>query len=431
MSTLPGLTSTKEREGAMNGLALKSQHWHDCCCESRQSPKSCTLQVVAALVIIFTLIFAFVAMFFIMRNEIATIRLELHELSTDFLDLRERCDTADLTERPRPFSVDRDTAFEQHAEREKNLDDEDLWEVKGYDQQSLNKVDGRQKRDDDADAVQSDAAPDNGRSTRRKNREERRRKDKKGKKCKQGCTVTKKRKRHRKGGCRKKCKRGSPGPAGPPGPVGPPGPMGEIGKAGPSGLPGRDGIPGPAGAQGAPGLPGPKGDKGDVGEKGPPGEPAPKFLAAHFQGDSEAAVHTGPRNPRQYGEVTVGRGGEIHYWDYADWMKKPSYSWLQNKFVLDHQGNITIQDSGLYYIYSQVQYYDSFPFMGHTVLINDKVFLRCTESTVSDQRRFNSGYIAGVAYLEEDTKVSVRVSYDQRLIQLGPETTYVGLIKVA
>ncbi|XP_070538513.1 ectodysplasin-A-like isoform X16 [Ptychodera flava] len=412
MSTLPGLTSTKEREGAMNGLALKSQHWHDCCCESRQSPKSCTLQVVAALVIIFTLIFAFVAMFFIMRNEIATIRLELHELSTDFLDLRERCDTADLTERPRPFSVDRDTAFEQHAEREKNLDDEDLWEVKGYDQQSLNKVDGRQKRDDDADAVQSDAAPDNGRSTRRKNREERRRKDKKGKKCKQGCT-------------------GSPGPAGPPGPVGPPGPMGEIGKAGPSGLPGRDGIPGPAGAQGAPGLPGPKGDKGDVGEKGPPGEPAPKFLAAHFQGDSEAAVHTGPRNPRQYGEVTVGRGGEIHYWDYADWMKKPSYSWLQNKFVLDHQGNITIQDSGLYYIYSQVQYYDSFPFMGHTVLINDKVFLRCTESTVSDQRRFNSGYIAGVAYLEEDTKVSVRVSYDQRLIQLGPETTYVGLIKVA
>ncbi|XP_070538527.1 protein eiger-like isoform X30 [Ptychodera flava] len=352
MSTLPGLTSTKEREGAMNGLALKSQHWHDCCCESRQSPKSCTLQVVAALVIIFTLIFAFVAMFFIMRNEIATIRLELHELSTDFLDLRERCDTADLTERPRPFSVDRDTAFEQHAEREKNLDDEDLWEVKGYDQQSLNKVDGRQKRDDDADAVQSDAAPDNGRSTRRKNREERRRKDKKGKKCKQGCT-------------------------------------------------------------------------------GPPGEPAPKFLAAHFQGDSEAAVHTGPRNPRQYGEVTVGRGGEIHYWDYADWMKKPSYSWLQNKFVLDHQGNITIQDSGLYYIYSQVQYYDSFPFMGHTVLINDKVFLRCTESTVSDQRRFNSGYIAGVAYLEEDTKVSVRVSYDQRLIQLGPETTYVGLIKVA
>ncbi|XP_070538507.1 uncharacterized protein [Ptychodera flava] len=418
MSTLPGLTSTKEREGAMNGLALKSQHWHDCCCESRQSPKSCTLQVVAALVIIFTLIFAFVAMFFIMRNEIATIRLELHELSTDFLDLRERCDTADLTERPRPFSVDRDTAFEQHAEREKNLDDEDLWEVKGYDQQSLNKVDGRQKRDDDADAVQSDAAPDNGRSTRRKNREERRRKDKKGKKCKQGCTVTKKRKRHRKGGCRKKCKRGSPGPAGPPGPVGPPGPMGEIGKAGPSGLPGRDGIPGPAGAQGAPGLPGPKGDKGDVGEKGPPGEPAPKFLAAHFQGDSEAAVHTGP-------------SGEIHYWDYADWMKKPSYSWLQNKFVLDHQGNITIQDSGLYYIYSQVQYYDSFPFMGHTVLINDKVFLRCTESTVSDQRRFNSGYIAGVAYLEEDTKVSVRVSYDQRLIQLGPETTYVGLIKVA
>ncbi|XP_070538504.1 ectodysplasin-A-like isoform X8 [Ptychodera flava] len=420
MSTLPGLTSTKEREGAMNGLALKSQHWHDCCCESRQSPKSCTLQVVAALVIIFTLIFAFVAMFFIMRNEIATIRLELHELSTDFLDLRERCDTADLTERPRPFSVDRDTAFEQHAEREKNLDDEDLWEVKGYDQQSLNKVDGRQKRDDDADAVQSDAAPDNGRSTRRKNREERRRKDKKGKKCKQGCTVTKKRKRHRKGGCRKKCKRGSPGPAGPPGPVGPPGPMGEIGKAGPSGLPGRDGIPGPAGAQGAPGLPGPKGDKGDVGEKGPPGEPAPKFdvAAAHFIGDFDKAVR-------------MGKGGEIHYWDYADWMKKPSYSWLQNKFVLDHQGNITIQDSGLYYIYSQVQYYDSFPFMGHTVLINDKVFLRCTESTVSDQRRFNSGYIAGVAYLEEDTKVSVRVSYDQRLIQLGPETTYVGLIKVA
>ncbi|XP_070538518.1 ectodysplasin-A-like isoform X21 [Ptychodera flava] len=402
MSTLPGLTSTKEREGAMNGLALKSQHWHDCCCESRQSPKSCTLQVVAALVIIFTLIFAFVAMFFIMRNEIATIRLELHELSTDFLDLRERCDTADLTERPRPFSVDRDTAFEQHAEREKNLDDEDLWEVKGYDQQSLNKVDGRQKRDDDADAVQSDAAPDNGRSTRRKNREERRRKDKKGKKCKQGCT-------------------GSPGPAGPPGPVGPPGPMGEIGKAGPSGLPGRDGIPGPAGAQGAPGLPGPKGDKGDVGEKGPPGEPAPKFLAAHFQGDSEAAVHTGP-------------SGEIHYWDYADWMKKPSYSWLQNKFVLDHQGNITIQDSGLYYIYSQITFLDANAFVGHSVHIGDYRFLRC--KLFRDFKvpliiqQYHTCHVSGIAQVESGQKVYVRLSHSELKVDIQSDSSYIGLYRL-
>ncbi|XP_070538529.1 protein eiger-like isoform X31 [Ptychodera flava] len=352
MSTLPGLTSTKEREGAMNGLALKSQHWHDCCCESRQSPKSCTLQVVAALVIIFTLIFAFVAMFFIMRNEIATIRLELHELSTDFLDLRERCDTADLTERPRPFSVDRDTAFEQHAEREKNLDDEDLWEVKGYDQQSLNKVDGRQKRDDDADAVQSDAAPDNGRSTRRKNREERRRKDKKGKKCKQGCT-------------------------------------------------------------------------------GPPGEPAPKFLAAHFQGDSEAAVHTGPRNPRQYGEVTVGRGGEIHYWDYADWMKKPSYSWLQNKFVLDHQGNITIQDSGLYYIYSQVLYYDPSTFMGHAIYVNADKFVSCTKTTPRPDAKYNTCHTGAVTQLDGGSRVSVRIIYANRVINMHADSSYVGLVKLA
>ncbi|XP_070538511.1 ectodysplasin-A-like isoform X15 [Ptychodera flava] len=414
MSTLPGLTSTKEREGAMNGLALKSQHWHDCCCESRQSPKSCTLQVVAALVIIFTLIFAFVAMFFIMRNEIATIRLELHELSTDFLDLRERCDTADLTERPRPFSVDRDTAFEQHAEREKNLDDEDLWEVKGYDQQSLNKVDGRQKRDDDADAVQSDAAPDNGRSTRRKNREERRRKDKKGKKCKQGCT-------------------GSPGPAGPPGPVGPPGPMGEIGKAGPSGLPGRDGIPGPAGAQGAPGLPGPKGDKGDVGEKGPPGEPAPKFdvAAAHFIGDFDKAVRMGKGNPRQYGEVTVGRGGEIHYWDYADWMKKPSYSWLQNKFVLDHQGNITIQDSGLYYIYSQVLYYDPSTFMGHAIYVNADKFVSCTKTTPRPDAKYNTCHTGAVTQLDGGSRVSVRIIYANRVINMHADSSYVGLVKLA
>ncbi|XP_070538524.1 protein eiger-like isoform X27 [Ptychodera flava] len=355
MSTLPGLTSTKEREGAMNGLALKSQHWHDCCCESRQSPKSCTLQVVAALVIIFTLIFAFVAMFFIMRNEIATIRLELHELSTDFLDLRERCDTADLTERPRPFSVDRDTAFEQHAEREKNLDDEDLWEVKGYDQQSLNKVDGRQKRDDDADAVQSDAAPDNGRSTRRKNREERRRKDKKGKKCKQGCT-------------------------------------------------------------------------------GPPGEPAPKFLAAHFQGDSEAAVHTGPRNPRQYGEVTVGRGGEIHYWDYADWMKKPSYSWLQNKFVLDHQGNITIQDSGLYYIYSQITFLDANAFVGHSVHIGDYRFLRC--KLFRDFKvpliiqQYHTCHVSGIAQVESGQKVYVRLSHSELKVDIQSDSSYIGLYRL-
>ncbi|XP_070538494.1 uncharacterized protein [Ptychodera flava] len=385
------------------------------------------------------------AVVFTMQNEIASGRRQIRQLSSEFLELREKCCTADLISRPLKFSVETDYALEKpqlvgdnddYGDLQKikgfdmkdgdlrkskgfdydlndanRYDDGDPREVKGYDHRAQQVEDHRQKREDGHELL-SDTQAGQEPPTRRFQeiisrgvfttiREksvgpniERQKENRTGvifKSWKENCT-------------------GPPGPAGPPGPVGFPGSKGEPGKEGPTGLPGRDGDPGPPGAPGTKGNSGKKKDrKGSPGKVGPAGRPIRKGKAVRagpqglpgrdgdprLQSAQRTQGHPGPKGDK--GEPAVGGGlstaaahfvgdreeggaiqveadGTINFWKFADWMDESD----MHKFAKNADGEITVQEAGLYYVYSQVTYQDANDaFAGHTVYVGHTKFLSC------------------------------------------------------
>ncbi|XP_071798615.1 uncharacterized protein [Asterias amurensis] len=197
---------------------------------------------------------------------------------------------------------------------------------------------------------------------------------------------------------------------------------------------------------------GEKGAKGERGRRGPPGECEhstttdsttprqgtqgaeqlvwPALLAAHFEGGRYATINTSERwDPinRGYVDLSDFDGGWVPYWRYADWMDSD----VRSRFVLGQTGNVTVTEGGIYYVYSQMLYYDPSVFMGHSLYIGEQKRFSCTECTVDRDRKFNTCYIGGVVQINNGDKVGIRVSYANRVINLHPDSTHFGLIKLS
>ncbi|XP_070553352.1 uncharacterized protein [Ptychodera flava] len=154
------------------------------------------------------------------------------------------------------------------------------------------------------------------------------------------------------------------------------------------------------------------------------------ITAAHFVGDFDRAVQGLEMRPK-YEERTVRTENElIYYWNYADWMKRPSFHAIMEQFTLDATGKITVHEEGLYYIYSQVHFLESFLEVGVTVMVNGEVFLRCKMDTADRYRRTSPCFVAGVTYVEKDTSISIKVSCKDSRFLIGPDTTYIGFVKL-
>ncbi|XP_077987598.1 uncharacterized protein LOC144442193 isoform X2 [Glandiceps talaboti] len=162
-----------------------------------------------------------------------------------------------------------------------------------------------------------------------------------------------------------------------------------------------------------------KGEKGEKGERGATG--GHSIIAAHFQGDTTSAVHTGPN-------------GRIHFWTYADWMNEDEQKHMKDKFKLSVNGEITVTDPGLYYVYSQITYQDANnPFVGHHVFIGQKKFISC--KNFDSDYSYNSCFTAGITYINHNEAVSVKLpesSSDDHPYQVIQEedNTFVGFIKL-
>ncbi|XP_033638135.1 ectodysplasin-A-like isoform X6 [Asterias rubens] len=197
---------------------------------------------------------------------------------------------------------------------------------------------------------------------------------------------------------------------------------------------------------------GEKGAKGERGHRGPPGECEhstttdsttprqgtqgagqlvwPALLAAHFEGGRYATINTSERwDPinRGYVDLSDFDGGWVPYWKYADWMDSD----VRSRFILGQTGNVTVTEGGIYYVYSQMLYYDPSVFMGHSLYIGEQKRFSCTECTVDRDRKFNTCYIGGVVQINNGDKVGIRVSYANRVINLHPDSTHFGLIKLS
>ncbi|XP_072034603.1 uncharacterized protein [Amphiura filiformis] len=138
-------------------------------------------------------------------------------------------------------------------------------------------------------------------------------------------------------------------------------------------------------------------------------------LVAHFEGSRDATIDTGP-------------SGWVPHWREANWMTSD----LTRKFDLNRStGNVTVMEGGVYYVYSQMLYYDPRPFMGHSVYIAGEKKLTCTECTVDKYRKFNTCYIAGLFQIPAGGKVGIKVDYENSTVSLHYDSSFFGLIKLA
>ncbi|XP_078694350.1 uncharacterized protein LOC144923575 isoform X6 [Branchiostoma floridae x Branchiostoma belcheri] len=208
----------------------------------------------------------------------------------------------------------------------------------------------------------------------------------------------------------RRCKKGCPGPPGPKGDTGKPGRRGRRGSPGLPGAPGTPGAPGIPGEVGPPGPMGPEGAKGEAGPPGVPGEPKTDT--------SSSVIHVQGQNK---GEVRLDETGKLQYWQQA--LNTGGYT-------LHANGEIEVHEDGYYFIYSQVMYYDPSLMMGHKVMVNADEFLRCSESTVAPDNRYNTCYMGAVRRVNAGSRVWVKTLNPNRVIELQPETTYMGIIKL-
>lgn len=98
-------------------------------------------------------------------------------------------------------------------------------------------------------------------------------------------------------------------------------------------------------------------------------------------------------------------------------------------FHLSHDGVLTINDTGLYFIYAQVTYSDQHPVNGFSILVNNKRHASCS---VHGQhgKKTNTCYTATLADLENGSHIEIR-DMDQDHVHLPfQEKTFFGLYKL-
>ncbi|CAH1245630.1 EDA [Branchiostoma lanceolatum] len=164
-----------------------------------------------------------------------------------------------------------------------------------------------------------------------------------------------------------------------------------------------------------------EGDSVPAGKKGGRGKKGTGLKAAHIQGDAGGAV-------------PVGADGQVNHWKVANWMLMSEYEHYSSVFRLDVDGSLLVTEAGLYFVYSQVYYYDgSHAFLSHIIRGSgeEEPFLQCIQSPVNESRKYNTCFTAGVFHLDADDRIVVKLQQENGVVDMSPDTTFFGLIKIA
>ncbi|XP_038078689.1 uncharacterized protein LOC119746008 isoform X2 [Patiria miniata] len=110
------------------------------------------------------------------------------------------------------------------------------------------------------------------------------------------------------------------------------------------------------------------------------------------------------------------------------WEMSPS----AGEFVsLSIVGSVTVHESGWYYVYSQVLFYDSNNTVGQSICINGQPRFTCVKSNISADAKQSTCYIGGVVHMSEDDQIAIKLSIPNVTVALYADTTYFGLFRVA
>lgn len=74
-------------------------------------------------------------------------------------------------------------------------------------------------------------------------------------------------------------------------------------------------------------------------------------------------------------------------------------------------GYLTVGVDGVYFIYSQMFYYDgNSSYTGHDMYIDDRKVLKAVYSVVSDRRKYHTQFIGGIFKISKGQKIYVGTS---------------------
>lgn len=98
-------------------------------------------------------------------------------------------------------------------------------------------------------------------------------------------------------------------------------------------------------------------------------------------------------------------------------------------FHLSHDGVLTINDTGLYFVYAQITYSDQHPVNGFSIMVNSKRHASCSVHGQSGKKT-NTCYTATLADLDHDSRIEIR-DMDLDHVHLPfQEKTFFGLYKL-
>lgn len=92
-----------------------------------------------------------------------------------------------------------------------------------------------------------------------------------------------------------------------------------------------------------------------------------------------------------------------------------------------HQGALVIGRSGMYYVYSQMYYYDCSSYtMSHYTLLNGKMILGSESSVVDCNKAYNTNFQGGVFHLRRADELKIEV-YKSKMYYMAPQYSYFGV----
>ncbi|KAJ9592172.1 hypothetical protein L9F63_001288, partial [Diploptera punctata] len=153
------------------------------------------------------------------------------------------------------------------------------------------------------------------------------------------------------------------------------------------------------------------------------------FSAVHYDGDT-SKYSLGHEHYEGNGKLRHP-DGKFMDWTQTNWSR---HLGIRN-FVMN-DGEVTVRDSGIYFIYAQIYYVDEHDVNGFRVYVNNNAILHCTTMTVhlpGEHRRpkSNTCHTSSATYLSERDKVSVRDVNGLRYSLFEPAKSFFGLIKLS
>lgn len=155
-------------------------------------------------------------------------------------------------------------------------------------------------------------------------------------------------------------------------------------------------------------------------------------VALHFESNTSKFRHIRP--PHYHGNHRMYHPqGKFRDWSPAHWVEEYG---MDSSYDMDHEGVLTVEQPGIYYIYSQIFYADNHDTCGYRIEVNGKALFQCSISSSSFKHNLsdikkNSCYTGGLTKLEAGDIITLREVEGTRYTFFEHPKSFFGLFRIA